>query len=90
MEEGCMFVFYNEIKQGDWGIIENVPSGWDFVGSGMTSPIGSKLLEYRREQQYNGPDTSRGEMEMCLNKYFSDVVEKGLIEKYKICDSFSP
>lgn len=90
MGEVCIFVFFTDPKQGEWKSIKNIPKGWRFVGAGTTSPIDSKPLEYRREEQYNGPLETRDEMKRCLDKYYKSVMEKGIIEKYKIRHSFSP
>lgn len=92
-DEKVIFAFYtfNDEYDGDkkWEY-PKMPSGWRWSGAGSTSPIGGKLLEYRREESFMGPEKMRDAALHKLEKVFKDLKEKGVITKYKFRFSFSP
>jgi hypothetical protein len=47
-------------------------------------------MEYEREEQFGGPKESREKMREFLNAYFVKLVDKEIILKYKIRNSFTP
>lgn len=89
MPTDTLFVFYTLLKGESW-IYDRMPSGWKWTGSGSTSPLGGKKLEYEREEQFDGTKERKAKMRAYLDKYFSKLKQKGIVSKYKIRSSYLP
>jgi len=87
--EKNLFVFYNIKKNSSWEY-KKFPKGWWWVGSGSTTPINKKKIEYLREEQFNGPKITQDKMHEYLNSFFTKLKKEGFIEKYKIRKSYLP
>nr|QBK87603.1 MAG: hypothetical protein LCMAC201_05160 [Marseillevirus LCMAC201] len=84
-----MFVFYT-FDNPDYWYYDNMPEKWRWVGTGTTSAIGEKKLEYQREEQFMGDEETKILMYNYLHNYFSNLKEKEIIKKYKIEDTYLP
>ncbi len=92
MESSAIFVFYTVNENNDktnW-TYGKFPDGWGWTGAGSTSPVGGELLEYRREEQFNGPIEYRKQMRGYLDGCFAGLKKRGIIKKYKIRNSYKP
>lgn len=89
MSNCVLFVFYNLIKPESWTYTQ-FPKSWNWTGSGSTSSVGGKKLEYEREEQFDGGKDNKDKMKNYLDKYFLKLKQKGIISKYKIRASYLP
>lgn len=85
-----IFVFYT-FKQIDSWTYSKFPKGWDWTGSGSTTPMNSiKKVLYEREEQFNGPMETRDQMKAYLQKIFEGLKKKGILKRFKIRFSYRP
>jgi len=92
MENRNLFVFYNfnEKTEKDKSWIYKLPKEWEWVGSGKTSAINKKKLEYLREEQFSGTKKTELKMIEYLKNFFDKLKKKEIITKYKIRKSYLP
>ena len=92
MEEKVLFVFYtiNEHSDKKTSWIYKLPKEWSWIGSGKTSAINNKKLEYLQEEQFNGTKKTQEKMIEYLKKFFDKLKKNKIITKYKIRKSYLP
>jgi len=78
-----LFVFYT-LPTKKWKY-KKIPSGWTWIGSGYTSPIGSEKVEkYTNEEQFSGPPEKEKDMIKFLEHKFEKLKEKNAIGSFII------
>ena len=97
-----LFVFYSFVDgmEGTSWHYDKFPKGWEWTGSGSTIPFGSdrekhirnnlSVLDFSREEQFNGPTETLNSMKEYLNKFFKQLKIDGIIKNYKIKKSYKP
>jgi hypothetical protein len=96
-----LFVFYSfgEEKNNRW-TYGKFPNGWNWTGKGHTIPCGPdrekyiqehpSVLDYPREEQFNGPAVTQKSMKEYLDVFFKKLKMDGIVKKYKIRNSYKP
>lgn len=88
MTDKTLFVFYKLFTNSYW-TYNNFPSGWKWIGSGRTTPIGCKMKKkYTHEEQFSGPAENNDEMTIFLEKTFNQLKEDKLVEFFKIKETY--
>lgn len=83
-----LFVFYKLVPNCYW-TYNKFPNGWEWIGIGRTTPIGSKIKEeYTHEEQFSGPQENNDEMIIFLEKTFEQLKEEKSIEFFKIQEKY--
>ena len=78
-----LFVFYTSPTK--YWKYEEFPSGWSWIGSGRTKPVGSEqVLKYTNEEQFSGPPQTQKDMIQFLEHTFEKLKEEKAIESFKI------
>ena len=88
MTDKTLFVFYKLFTNSYW-TYNNFPSGWEWIGSGRTTPIGCKMKEkYTHEEQFSGPVENNDEMILFLEKTFNQLKKDKVVEFFKIKETY--
>jgi hypothetical protein len=88
-----LFVFYTineKTEKNTFWSYKKLPKKWNWIGSGKTSAIKDKKLEYLQEEQFNGDKKTQLIMVEYLTKFFDKLKKDGIITKYKIRRSYLP
>lgn len=87
-----VFVFYtftDTDAPASWRYAK-LPPGWRWIGSGSISSMNDKHLLYEREEQFDGPKEAQRKLKDYLQLFFSKLVAKGFIKRFKIRYSYKP
>jgi hypothetical protein len=85
-----LFVFYTLSSTRCFWTYKTFPNGWEWVGSGRTSPIGSKKdTKYTHEEQFSGPGENKEEMKKFLEDTFKKLKEENSIDCFKIKQTYA-
>ena len=89
-KSSTLFVFYtfHANKNTERWKYGKFPTNWWWVGSGTTTPIGTKKNLYEFEEQFSGPSHSKIKMKDYLNTFFTTLKNKGVLKRYKIRNTF--
>ena len=88
MTDTTLFVFYKLISNCYWSY-NNFPNRWKWIGSGRTTPIGSKMKKkYTHEEQFSGPVENNDEMILFLEKTFNQLKQENVVECFKIKETY--
>lgn len=83
-----LFVFYDiattDEKKKYW-TYGKFPGDWDWIGRG-----GTPNILYPGEEQFSGPSKNKEKMKRYLNNYFSKLLERGIVKRFKIRGSYRP
>lgn len=83
-----LFVFYKPVPNSYW-TYNKFPNKWEWIGTGRTTPIGSKIKEkYTHEEQFSGPAANNDEMILFLEKTFNQLKQENLVECFKIQETY--
>ncbi len=83
-----LFIFYKLSSKCFWTYKE-FPNGWQWIGSGRTTPVGSKEnIKYTNEEQFSGPAENKEEMVNFLQETFEKLKKENSIEFFKITSSY--
>ena len=83
-----LFVFYKPVPNSYW-TYNKFPNEWEWIGTGRTTPIGSKIKEkYTHEEQFSGPAANNDEMILFLEKTFNQLKQENLVECFKIQETY--
>jgi len=75
-----VFVFYDIAESGSWKYPTSMfPARWGWTGAG-----GTGSSKYPREEQFNGPLSSRAAMRRRLDAKFKSLRNKGVVRRYAI------
>jgi hypothetical protein len=100
-DDKVLFVFYSfgKEKNNTWHY-DKFPKGWCWTGSGSTIPFGSgrekyilehpSVLDFPREEQFNGPADTQELMKEYLDVFFKNLKMNGIVQNYKTEDSYKP
>ena len=80
-QEAVLFVMYKMGTGGSWAY--KLPKGWWWVGSGSTTSA-----THPNEEQFQGPPASQASVKAYLDKFFRTLTKKGIVERYKLRNSY--
>ena len=87
-DDKTLFVFYKLSSKCFW-TYKKFPNGWQWIGSGRTTPVGSKKdIKYTNEEQFSGPAENKEEMITFLEKTFEKLKEENFIDFFKIKENY--
>ena len=99
-KQQSLFIFYTPVSEDSKiDLNKSFPTGWWWVGSGLTYPICNTKkggrgcappTKYTNEIQFMGPDETRKSMKDFLNKNFARLKKNKAIKFYKIQDTYRP